>query len=913
MRLLSLTVRNYRVHKDLTVTFDPSRNLIGGPNESGKSTLAEAAHRALFLRAKTGGSIQKDMVSTHMGGDPEVTLTFEAAGVRWELEKRFAGPKGSTRLSGSGMATLKDEEADSKLSEILKTESGGRANASQLAATWSHLWVWQGSSGQDPADHASAHKDNLVQRLQKDGIAAVMQSATDQRVREKIAASYDELFTATGKPKAGSKPELARVQLTEAEAAHARTQETAARLEQAVADHARAEKDIADADAVLPALKEQRSATEAKLIQVSDLIREEETRLRALETATATRDQISKADQKIRDLKHQTITTREALQPAEEKETSLTAAEQSALATSKSAETTHRAAAETVRQIRFHHDLATATVTAFEKSAAHQHLATRAAEAETLRAEITDLRANHSQIPQITAKELTQLRVLERDSSQAAATLAAIATGIELLQTDTAVTLDGKNLSTGVSQILTDTCELAIGTNTRLRIRPGGGGSLADARLLAESTQNAWATALARHALRDLDHAATVFEQRQSLEQQITQLETRWKALGGENLSPELNAAATSLAAANVDVQRRQEMLGSDSEFKSPTTLADARELVTTTREKLTTAESTEASARHGAEQSRAKLESATQSIQDHRANLTSARQALRDLETALTVLEETHGDANARQLAITQASQSAQQAADQLAATRTALAALAPDSLSADLDRFTRAITQQENRRREAEGQRLVARDRLTLDGSSDPEADLSHAQARCQAARELHASEERRAKAIAKLHLLFSSSREAIDRSLVQPLADRISGYLQCLFGPGTEVRVNLSDAGIEGLDLIRPGDPAFSFSSLSGGAKEQVAAATRLALAEILATDHDGTLPILFDDAFAYTDPERIQSLQRMLDLAAVRGLQIIVLTCTPNDYSAFGAREIRMAKGSEHPLPKQLLDA
>ena len=74
MRLLSLTVRNYRVHKELTVTFDPSRNLIGGPNESGKSTLAEAAHRALFLRAKTGGKTQKEMVSTRHLGDPDSTL-----------------------------------------------------------------------------------------------------------------------------------------------------------------------------------------------------------------------------------------------------------------------------------------------------------------------------------------------------------------------------------------------------------------------------------------------------------------------------------------------------------------------------------------------------------------------------------------------------------------------------------------------------------------------------------------------------------------------------------------------------------------------------------------------------------------------------------------------------------------------
>jgi hypothetical protein len=33
--------------------------------------------------------------------------------------------------------------------------------------------------------------------------------------------------------------------------------------------------------------------------------------------------------------------------------------------------------------------------------------------------------------------------------------------------------------------------------------------------------------------------------------------------------------------------------------------------------------------------------------------------------------------------------------------------------------------------------------------------------------------------------------------------------------------------------------------------------------------------------------------------MLDLAAVRGLQVIVLTCTPADYAGFGALEVRMA--------------
>jgi len=898
MRLISAALRNYRVHKELSVSFNPSRNLIGGPNESGKSTLAEAIHRTLFLRAKTGGGIQKEMASSIHHGEPEVGLRFEAGGVTWELEKRFAGTKGSTRLTGVGMTTLKDEEADAKLSEILKTESGGRANATQLASTWSHLWVWQGSSGEDPAGHASIHKDTLVQRLQKDGIAAVMQSATDQRVRERIASANDELFTATGKPKAGSKPELARLQVTKAEEDLQRTQETAARLDQAVNDHARAEKEIAEAASVLPGLREQHTAAEAKLSHVTELQRQEETQLRAFQTATATREQISKDNAKILQLHQQVTTASTALVPAEEKQTTLTTEEAAARSASQAAEVSHRQAAVAVQQARLHHDLSTAILGALEKSEAHQRLATRSKEAGTVRLELRRIQTDLSKLPALTAKDLATLRKLDRDASQATATLEAMATGIELLHSDTTVTLDGQPLTTGESRVLADVGELAIGDGTRLRIRPGGGSSLSEARALAASAQGCFSDALARHTLRDLDHAATVFEQRQALEQQIAQLETRWKALGGESLATELAMAATALDTANAEVQRRKDALGNETLVPFPTALAEARALLSTSQESLGQAETAESSARRSTEQNRSRLETATAALQRHRDQIASARQSLRDLETSIKVLEETHGDVTARQTALTQAREAEQLTGDQLATTRKTLANLAPEALSADLERFHRAIAQQENRRREAEDRRITARAHLTLDGSSDPQADFSHALARCEAARELNASEQRRAKAIGKLHQLFSDSRETIDRSLVQPLAARISGYLQCLFGPAAQVRVNLSDTGIQGIDLIRTGDPAFGFSSLSGGAKEQVAAAVRLAMAEILATDHDGCLPILFDDAFAYTDPERVQSLQRMLNLAALRGLQVIVLTCAPADYSAFGASEIRM---------------
>ncbi|WP_035613215.1 AAA family ATPase [Haloferula sp. BvORR071] len=890
MRLLSLTVRNYRIHRETTVAFDRARTLLGGANQSGKSTLVEAAHRALFLRAKTGGSLQQEMVSKLHHDAPEVILSFEAAGAEWQVEKKFAGTKGSTRLTGPGGLALKDDEAETKLSELLKSDiAGGRGAAGQLPTLWSHLWVWQGSSGDDPGEHAGRHKDTLVRRLQQDGVAAVMQSGLDQQVRDRIAAEYLELFTAsTGKLKASSRAEIARDRHEKARVEQERAAGVMERMESAVADHASAAQQLATAEAALPGLQEQLQAVEEKLKQVAELKQQEEKALRVWETAAAALKSILDQDTRIRELQQQIAAAKEALQPMETAEARLVTEDQSAANLAREAEQTLRAKTDAIRLARQRHDLAVALVDAGEKEEARVRLAERAKEAEALSGERNELLEKWSKLPALTAQEIRNLRKLDQDAGQALAALRAIATGIELVAGGKELLLDGMPLPVGELRILTDTAELTTADGTRLRIRPGGGTSLADAKSQGETAVRAFADALQRHALADLDAAVAAFEQRQNLEQQGTQVQARWKAMGGETLAAELSKATSAASVAKAELERRRAALGEEKEAVS---LAAAKE-------ELHTAEQAETTARKGEEQFRTRREAAAKSLEEQRQRLTRDKQALRDLETKLKVIEDSHGEPAAREAALSQARTAERETGLQLAALRQGLKDLAPELLAGDKERFGRAITQQETSRRNAQDRALTAGTLLRLDGSSDPQADLLHATARVESTRQAYESELRRAKAIEKLHKLFASSGEAIDRSLVQPLADRISGYVQCLYGPAATVQMTLAEDGKAGLELLCPGMPAFGFGTLSGGTREQVAAALRLAMAEILAADHDGCLPVVFDDAFAYVDPERIQVLQRMLDLAAARGLQVIVFACNPGDYSGLGAVETRI---------------
>ena len=203
MRLINCQVQNVRVHSDLSVDFSPSITLIGGDNETGKSSLIEAMHRALFLKATaTGAPISALRSKIHLG-HPTVHIRFEARGETYKLQKRFTGPSGQFNLlNESNGNQLSGAVAEEKLADLLgvKESLGSRQVGTILPTRWAHLWVMQGSAGNDlfKQDKNFYDFDSLLLQLEEKGGAAIQQSVQDQLVVNLIDQEIELNFTSRG-------------------------------------------------------------------------------------------------------------------------------------------------------------------------------------------------------------------------------------------------------------------------------------------------------------------------------------------------------------------------------------------------------------------------------------------------------------------------------------------------------------------------------------------------------------------------------------------------------------------------------------------------------------------------------------------------------------------------------------------
>jgi len=137
-----------------------------------------------------------------------------------------------------------------------------------------------------------------------------------------------------------------------------------------------------------------------------------------------------------------------------------------------------------------------------------------------------------------------------------------------------------------------------------------------------------------------------------------------------------------------------------------------------------------------------------------------------------------------------------------------------------------------------------------------------------------------------------LFETMREERDRArqaYVAPLKEKIEQLGSLVFDDPFEVDIN------EDLLIVSRtvGGVTVPFDWLSGGTKEQLSLIFRLACSMIVAKD--GGTPLILDDALAYTDPDRLPLMGAVLAKAA-KECQIIIFTCVPERYANIGQATI-----------------
>lgn len=148
-------------------------------------------------------------------------------------------------------------------------------------------------------------------------------------------------------------------------------------------------------------------------------------------------------------------------------------------------------------------------------------------------------------------------------------------------------------------------------------------------------------------------------------------------------------------------------------------------------------------------------------------------------------------------------------------------------------------------------------------------------------------------RARAAKLLYEAMGEERERARRAYLQPLKEKIEELGRVVWDSSFSVHMNEADLSIESRTLDGVTVP---FGSLSGGAREQLALIFRAACA-ILVSRHEG-MPLILDDALGYTDAERLDLMGAVLARAA-QECQVIILTCVPSRYSTIGpARVIQL---------------
>lgn len=169
-----------------------------------------------------------------------------------------------------------------------------------------------------------------------------------------------------------------------------------------------------------------------------------------------------------------------------------------------------------------------------------------------------------------------------------------------------------------------------------------------------------------------------------------------------------------------------------------------------------------------------------------------------------------------------------------------------------------------------------------------------LEAASARLQRAQRTEERVGRQAQAADTLHRAVQSARDDARRRYEGPYRASVESLARTLYGRAVSIEFD------EDLSISRRvlDATALDAAQLSGGAREQLAILSRLAVADIIGRGEG--VPVVIDDALGFSDTARIHRMNVVLSQLA-RTNQIIILTCDPARFDSVpGATVTSMAE-------------
>lgn len=335
MKLHRLRVRSFAALPELEVAFGPGLNVLYGPNDLGKSTLAEAIRLALLLPHTSKGC--EPYIPWSGADEPFVELTFETEEQRiWRVRKQF-GTRGSSFLEASRNGRDYEEverarRVDARLREILRwgiPEPGGTGAgkgiptsflATALLSTQADVTDVLGRSLEE--DSAASGKDQIASALE-----AVAQDPLFVALLRQTQARRDEAYTDKGAKKTarGSVFKVSAERVREA-------REEVEKLRKIVADSEGVERQLNDLYQERDRCTEDLATAEERLAAIQRLAQQVIDRSQAWENVEAARAEVSRiqgmdqavaeAEARFRDLTAARERAEQTLKEAQEAEAS---------------------------------------------------------------------------------------------------------------------------------------------------------------------------------------------------------------------------------------------------------------------------------------------------------------------------------------------------------------------------------------------------------------------------------------------------------------------------------------------------------------------------------------------------------------------------------------------------------------